>query len=104
VPDFFEEIIKRPVPIDIRVLKSLKQSAMKLDIYCWLTHRMSYLKHASEIDWKLLHLQFGSGYTRERDFKKAFLEHLKGVLLFYDADVEEGKKGLILKPSPTHIN
>jgi hypothetical protein len=63
--DFFEEIINKPVPIDMRVLKSIKQSAMKLDIYCWLTHRMSYLKRPTKIHWELLKAQFGAGYGKE---------------------------------------
>ena len=101
--DFFDEIINRPVPIDLRVLKAIKQSAMKLDIYCWLTHRMSYLRHKTEIPWEALQLQFGSTLGRTRDFKEAFLYHLKGVLLFYSAKVETGEYGLVLKPSKTHI-
>lgn len=101
--DFFCEIVESPVPIDLRVLKAIKQSAMKLDIYCWLTYRMSYLKKQTEIPWGLLQIQFGSDFARPRDFKNAFIEHMKGVLLFYDVNVEVGEKGLILKPSKTHI-
>lgn len=102
--DFFNEIVDKPVPVDMRVLKAIKQSAMKLDIYCWLTYRMSYLKRHTEVPWELLQLQFGSGFTRTRAFKEAFTEHLKGVLLLYPAaKVEDGNKGLILKPSPPHI-
>lgn len=101
--DFFDEIIDRPIPVDMRVLKAIKQSPMKLDIYCWLTYRMSYLSKKTEIPWELLSLQFGANYTRTRDFKVAFLKHLGGVLPFYDAAVEEGKQGLILKPTKPHI-
>ena len=38
---FFNEITDRPVPIDMRALKALKRSPMALDIYCWLTYRLS---------------------------------------------------------------
>ena len=37
--DFYEEVIKNPVPVDMRALKALKRSPMALDIYCWLTYR-----------------------------------------------------------------
>ena len=37
--DFFQEIIERPVPVDMRALKALKRSPLALDIYCWLTYR-----------------------------------------------------------------
>jgi hypothetical protein len=37
---FFEEMTCSPVPIDLRALKALKRSPMRLDIYSWLTWRM----------------------------------------------------------------
>jgi Plasmid encoded RepA protein len=48
---FFREIIARPVPIDTRALKALSRSPMQLDLYCWLTYRMSYLKQKTVIPW-----------------------------------------------------
>ncbi len=105
---FFREVIERPVPIDLRALKALKRSPMALDIYCWLTHRMFYLQKPVEIPWPLLQLQFGADYALEgqgpRDFKKKFLHQLKNVCLIYpQANVGEGKRGLALKPSPPHV-
>lgn len=105
---FFNEIINRPVPIDMRAIKSLKNSALALDIYCWLTYRMSYLKRATPIPWEALQTQFGAGYPvtsqGKRDFKKKFLHQLKRVLIIYGGvRVEIGICGLILKPSRTHI-
>lgn len=102
--DFFREIIDRPVPIDIRALKALKQSPIALDTYCWLTYRMSYLKKPVEIPWEGLQMQFGADYGRLRDFKAAFLKQLRAVQAVYaDAQMDEGKRGLILKPSRTHV-
>jgi hypothetical protein len=101
---FFQEITERPIPIDLRALKALKRSPMALDIYSWLTYRMSYLHKQTCIPWKALEMQFGAEYTRTRDFKAKFLEQLKKVLVMYpEAKVENGLKGLILKPSKTHI-
>jgi hypothetical protein len=81
---------------------------MALDIYCWLTHRMFYLEKPVEIPWPLLQLQFGADYALEgqgpRDFKKKFLHQLKNVCVIYpEANVGEGKRGLALKPSPPHV-
>jgi len=106
--DFFEEIIDRPVPIDMRALQALKRSPMALDIYCWLTYRFSYLKKKAEIPWPALQIQFGAGYPEtaqgKRDFKKNFLKHLRSVLVVYPkAKVAEGSHGLILKPGQPHI-
>lgn len=102
--DFFEEIIERPIPIDMRVLRVIKQSPMRLDIYCWLTYRMSYLRQRTEIPWPVLQLQFGANYTRTRAFKAAFSKHLNLILpIYHEAKVEDGQNGLILHPSKTHV-
>ncbi len=102
--DFFEGIVQNPVPVDMRALKALKRSPMALDIYCWLTYRLSYLRKPTEIPWSALQKQFGAEYGRERDFKSAFLEHLLAVLVIYpEAHVEDGERGLLLKPSKPHV-
>lgn len=102
--DFFAEITDRPVPIDMRALNALKRSALALDIYCWLTYRMSYLKQNTSIPWGALQAQFGADYTRTRDFKKKFIGQLKSVIAVYpEAKVENDDNVLILKPSKPHI-
>ena len=53
--------------------KAVKQSPMALDIYYWLTHRMSYLGRQTLIPWEALAMQFGAEYDRTRDFKRKFL-------------------------------
>ena len=106
--DFFEEIIKKPVPVDMRAFKALKQSPMALDIYCWLTYRMSYMRKPVEIPWPALQMQFGADYANDaqgiRNFKRNFLNQLKSVLVVYPgAKAEPGEIGLILKPGKSHI-
>lgn len=104
---FFNEIINFPVPIDLRVLKVLSRSPLAIDIYCWLTYRMSYLKNDSSIPWEVLQLQFGSDYAQtdhgKRDFKRAFLRELKKVTTVYQVNLETSSKSLVLKPSKSHI-
>lgn len=36
--DFFNEIVDRPIPIDMRAIKSLKKSSLAIDLYCWLVY------------------------------------------------------------------
>lgn len=101
---FYDEITQAPVPIDLRVLKALRRSPMALDIYPWLTYRLSYLKRTTIIPWAALQLQFGADYKVTRQFKAAFIEHLKTVLLMYtEAKVQPTDAGLELRPSPPHI-
>jgi hypothetical protein len=101
---FFEELIRHPVPVDMRAIKALSRSPLAIDIYCWLTYRMSYLRKPVEIPWPALQAQFGADYGRERDFRAAFNEQLRKVVGVYPAvQVEEGEHGLVLRPSRTHI-
>ena len=108
--DFFAEVVANPVPIDLRAVRALKQSPMALDIYFWLTHRMSYLRksHARHIPWAALQMQFGASYPTTaqgiRNFHKQFVGHLRKVQAVYpQAQIEDSTKGLILKPSPSHV-
>lgn len=105
---FYDEITLNPVPVDMRALKALKRSPMALDIYCWLTYRMSYLKQTTAITWPQLQAQFGAGYASDemgvKNFQRAFTKHLKKVLIVYpEANVSSEHGRLILKPSSTHV-
>src|SRR5690606_18902779 len=62
----YQELICRPVPLDVRVIKGIRRSPMALDIYSWRTYRMSYLKKSTLIPWPSLQLQFGADYKRAR--------------------------------------
>ena len=107
---FFEEIVKRPVPIDTRALKALTRSPLAIDLYVWLTYRMSYLREPTTVPWELLSLQTGAHYKEVRQFRRRALEALPKVAAVYpDARVraatdDQGRPlGLALEPSPTHI-
>ena len=107
-PAFFEEITQNPIPIDLRAIQALKGSSMALDIYCWLTYRMSYLKKPTNIPWEALQLQFGAGYPDtaqgKADFKRKFQQSLKKVTTIYrSARVSPDKNYLSLNPSRTHL-
>jgi hypothetical protein len=101
---FFEEIIRRPVPVDLSVLRELRRSPLALDIYVWLTHRMSYLRHPTTVPWEALAVQFGADYARIRDFRASAVSALDKVLRAYThVRVEATPTGLRLYPSPTDI-
>lgn len=101
---FFEEIINFPVPIDMRALKALKQSSMAIDIYCWLTYRMSYLKRQTNIPWIVLQMQFGANYKDIRQFRRRFLEQLRKVSTVYrNLKIDYDQNYFKLLPSKPHI-
>jgi hypothetical protein len=115
--NFFQECIANPVPIDLRAFKALRGSPLAMDLYTWLTYRMSYVQSQTRpITWEALMLQFGSGYGSMAnasptaikqsvlDFKKNFLRALKLVHTVYpEARLSYNDSGLILMPSPTHV-
>jgi hypothetical protein len=102
--EFYREIVEHPIPIDIEVLKLLKASPMQLDLYCWLTYRMSYLRRRTVVPWPSLAAQFGSNYTRLRAFREALADALKRVSIVYpQVRCEIDESGLVLFPSPTAI-
>ena len=53
---FYNEIIKAPIPVDIRAINALKESSLALDIYFWLTYRMSYLSVPTEVTFDRLQM------------------------------------------------
>ena len=106
--EFYRVITDHPVPIDMRAIKALKGSALALDIYTWLVHRLSYLKQPTTIPWELLRLQFGGEYADTKqgryEFKRTFKTQLAEVLRVYsDAKVTADSHGLTLRPSPLAI-
>ena len=105
---FFSEITENPVPIDLRALRALKRSPMALDVYLWLTYRMSYVRARTAVPWGALQLQFGADYPTSdqgrRDFKKAFLRALGKVAVVYPAArLDTTADSLVLLPSRTHV-
>jgi hypothetical protein len=101
---FFTSIVSAPVPVDLRALRALRGSALRLDLYTWLTYRMSYLRRPTTVPWEGLAAQFGTDYKHVRQFKAHFVQQLAAVRLVYPlADIESTQAGLVLRPSPAHV-
>lgn len=102
---FFELMRETPVPLDLRVVQALRQNLFALDIYCWLAHRLFYLKKPTRIPWLGLKEQFGSSYLETRVFRFHFRKALTKALEFYrEAKIEDTGTHLILYPSPPAIS
>jgi len=59
--EIFQEITRSAVPVDLRAVHLLKSFPLAIDIYIWLTYRMSHLQRPCQIPWKALENQFGAG-------------------------------------------
>ena len=107
---FFEEVIRRPVPLDLNTLKSLKRSSLGLDLYLWLTYRTFALKRPLRLTWPQLYRQFGADPAKAGDtstvnnFRAKCLRELKKIKRAWpDLHYQTVKGALILEPSPTRI-
>lgn len=77
--DFYNELQKHALPMDVRALRALSNSARRLDLLMWVTYRITRLKTNLVLDWKPLKAQFGDGYTRDRDFKTALVDDIAAL-------------------------
>jgi hypothetical protein len=106
--EFYREVVEHPVPLDLAALRALRGSPLRLDIYAWLTYRMSYLQRRTEVPWEALRGQFGSNNADtpqgRAQFRKDFERNLREVLVVYrEANVEVSRGGVVLLPSRTHV-
>jgi hypothetical protein len=100
--EFYDTLTSHAVPLDYRALAALKHSALSLDIYTWLAHRLCRVNKAQgvRLSWKNLCEQFGEEYADRRNFKREFERCLKQVHTVYpQARIELVPGGMILYPS-----
>ena len=104
--DFFNEIIRHPVPLDMNTLKALKRSSLGLDLYLWLTYRIFTLKSPQRLTWRQLYRQFGAVPAKASDnstvqaFRYKVIRELKKIKLAWkDLNYSTAPGVLILLPS-----
>ena len=105
---YFNSLMDSAVPLDNRALMALKGSALALDVYTWLAHRLHRIAgRGVTLHWKALREQFAQEYQGkdpDKDFKKEFLPALKKVLAVYpQAKVKPVTGGVLLVSSPPPI-
>ena len=66
------------LPLDALAIRALQQSAMALDVYTWLAHRLCRIPRNKPalISWGALQVQFGPEYSSTtkslNDFREAY--------------------------------
>ena len=105
---YFNSLMDSAVPLDNRALHALKGSALALDVYAWLAHRLHRIEGRPVIlHWKSLREQFAQEYQGkdpDKDFKKQFLPVLRNVQVVYpQAKIKQVTGGLMLMASPPPI-
>ena len=108
--DFFNEIIRHSVPLDMNTLTALKRCALGLDLYLWLTYRMFTLKRPLHLTWSQVYRQFGVNPSKAsdnqtvQDFRYKVLRELKKIKLAWpDLNYSTARGVLILHPSTPAI-
>ena len=103
---FFQEIINRPVPIDMNTLKALKRSTLGLDLYLWLAYRTFSLTRPLRLTWKQIYRQFGvdparaTNHRTVQNFRYKVLRELKKIKIAWpDLNYTTAPGVLILHPS-----
>ena len=104
--EFFHEIIRHPVPLDMNTLKALKRCALGLDLYLWLTYRTFALRAPLRLPWLQVYRQFGPNpnnaatHDAVQNFRRRILRELKKIKLAWPGLSYSTAKGvLILHPS-----
>ena len=98
--NFFNEIIRNPVPIDFRVLKGLKNSPLGLDLYMFLAWRTFNLKESVFISWQSLYDQLGGQYSDLKVFARDCRHHLKRIQgIWPELNIKSVRGRLCISPS-----
>jgi len=104
--EFYSTLLEHAVPLDPRAVHGLQKSALALDLYTWLAHRLCRVQKPEgvKLSWANLRQQFGQEYSCAKDFKKEFRAALLKVCAAYpDARVSEEAGGLRLFSSPAPV-
>lgn len=107
---FFADVMRHAVPLDLRVLREIKQSALALDLYAWLTHRLARMQssHAPQkpvvLSWQQLHDQFGTSYSEARFFAAEAKRELARLRVVWPELRYETPRGrFVLYPGEPHV-
>lgn len=104
--EYFQGLQEFAVPLDERAVAALRGSALALDLYSWLAHRLCRIRQPGgvPIRWQAIKSQFGQEYRNLDDFRKEARSAFRQVLQVYrSAKVEETPEGLRLRESPPPI-
>ena len=108
--DFYNAITTYPVPLNVGALKILKNSAMALDLYAWVTWRAFAAQRSGKsqpITWQSFNKQLGANYNDLNNLRKKCKIALKKIKQVYPGlKIESINGGFNVLPSskPSVIN
>ena len=81
--EFYESLIEHGLPIDMQAYFALSHSALAMDIYTFLAHRLHRITNPVVISWRTLRDAMGPEYVEVRNFRQKFLAALEKVTEVY---------------------
>lgn len=108
--EFYDHLTAHGFFVPMTAIQTLRRSSLAIDIYLWLSCRTHGLRSPAFIPWAPLAVQFGAGFTRFRDFRRAFSRHLSQILempnVSFRVEVHEHgpnrPAGLLIFPTDGH--
>ena len=98
--NFFNEIMRNAVPLDLRVLATLKNSPLGLDLYMFIAWRTFKLDKPAFISWENLQEQLGGQYADLKEFARNCRIHIRKIQSIRpDLNIEFIRGRLRLKPA-----
>ena len=107
--DFFNEIIRHPVPLNMNTLQALKRCSLGLDLYLWLTYRTFTLRAPLRLTWQHLYHQFDADPSKAGNhdtvqyFRRKVLRELKKIKLAWPGLNYATAPGVLILHRPRHL-
>ena len=102
---FFEQATKSAVPLDPVILANVRRSPLSIDIYGWITYRLSTLEEPTAISWPSIERQFGSEYKNPRQFRWKFRLAVERVSSAWPGElgIDIQERRVVLSPGPPSV-
>lgn len=98
--EFYNEIMRNAVPLDLRVLATLKNSPLGLDLYMFITWRTFKLAKPVYVSWESIQEQLGTQFLSIHEFSRKCRAHIKRIQSICPAlDIKIIRGRLCLNPS-----
>ena len=88
--EFYGSLIDHGLPVDMRAYHALSHSALAMDLYTFLSHRLWRISESIEISWEQMRAAMAPEYAEIRNFRRDFLKALRDV-----QEVYSGSKGCV---------
>lgn len=96
---FYEAVMAFPMPLDIRVLRHIKDSSLGIDLYALLNREAFRAMNENRprfLAWEWLHQQTGNEIASLHNFRRHALVQIEAILTVHSGlilSIEKGRKG-----------